>query len=366
VVLEIRTSERACFKRCPQRWEWAYKECLKPLRIKNPLWFGQAVHVALAEWYQQGKRRGPHPAETFSQALEGERRIIVRPGVDDDEIEYVDARNLGRRMLFNYVEEFGRDEQMNIVSTEQSAQVMVRPLRSGGTPIRYCMTFDGVYRDEATGLFWLLEHKTAAGINVSHLPLDQQASSYWAMVEHVLKKAGLWKRGDRIEGIMYNFLRKADRDPRPVNAQGLSLNKATKKEHYWAALDQHNIRYHGAMSMPKLQELARAHGITVGGEVSKSQPAALFLREPVSRTPEERNHQIKNIQMDGWHIDQARNNPGYPIVKNPTKDCSWDCDFFTMCQVHEQGDSETTESFKRNMYRKWDPYKDHNDERKSA
>jgi hypothetical protein len=50
-------------------------------------------------------------------------------------------------------------------------------------------------------------------------------------------------------------------------------------------------------------------------------------------------------------------------MKNPTKDCSWDCAFFRMCQLDEHGDQESVQDMKEALFVKRDPYADH---RKSA
>jgi hypothetical protein len=50
-----------------------------------------------------------------------------------------------------------------------------------------------------------------------------------------------------------------------------------------------------------------------------------------------------------------------PVYKNPTMDCSWDCAFFQMCELHEQGPG--WEDFRDAVFTTQDPYADH---RKSA
>ena len=213
-----------------------------------------------------------------------------------------------------------------------------------------------MYRDVETGLIWLMEHKTAAGINLNHLPLDRQASSYWAVCDYALKQRGLIKQSDRIAGIMFNFLRKARKDTRPVNADGLRTNQPIKK-HYIEKLRDAGIPHSVTMQVKELKAIAEATGTEVLGEVSLTQPSPLFVRHPVYRLPEERRKQLRHIQEDSWHIMQARDpDTFYPITKNPTKDCSWDCPFFNMCQLDEMGDEEAVEDMKYAMYYKGDPY----------
>lgn len=328
------------------------------------------MHIALADWYQLGFRRGPHPAETFAAVLEGDRDIRVPSDDPDLEAEYIDARDLGIAVLTHYVEYYGVDPDWEVIATEQTFEYWMPKLGlSKGRHIRYLGTFDGVYRDLQTGFIWLMEHKSAAGINLNHLPIDYQAGSYWLVAEYVLRKAGLIGPDEHIRGIMYNFVRKAPPDLRPQDETGAFTNKPTK-DHYKAALKEAGAPWdvYGTMRLSELQLLARQLKLKVLGEVSKNQPQPHFIRHPVYRSVAERRTQRRRIQEDAWHIDQARrkDETGYPITKNPTKDCSWDCAFFRMCQLHEQGDTESVEDFKKSLFVVRDPYEDHRDTRKCA
>lgn len=363
--LEIRTSERKSFKRCPKRWEWSYKDGNKPLRESNPLWFGQAVHLALAEWYRPGQKRGPHPAKTFVEAIESDRVKRFDPKSEEDQAEYVEHLEMGVDMLNRYVDEFGKDEDWEMIQPEMTFQVWFKHPRTGQKRwLRYVGTIDGVVRyiGETTefltyGDIFLLEHKTAASINVQHLPLDDQAGSYWALAGPVLRKKGVLKPGEEIAGILYNFLRKAKNDPRPMNEDGFYCNKPTKQNY----LDTLTAKGHKVSSGQKIDELAALadeHGIRVMGDPSKMQPPPYFERIPVFRNRAERKTMLQRITDEGLHIEDARKDqPLLPIVKNPTKDCSWDCEFFRMCQLHEAG--EDWEGYRDVTFRTWNPYEEH-------
>ena len=364
-MIELRTSERATFKRCPQRWEWGVKEQLSPHRESTPLWFGTAVHIALSEWYQLGLKRGPHPALTFLKVLEGDRSIRISTQWEKSEEDFMKARDLGQEMLTNYVEHWGKDPDKFYICTEQTGSIYLPKLHEKtGKGIKYYFTFDGVYRDEKTGYIWLDEHKTAASIDPFSLPLNQQASSYWAVAEGMLKRRGLIDKSDHIQGIMFNFLRKAPKDKRPRNADGLATNKPIRQD-FVAAFEEAGLPPQIFMraKVARLHEIAHEEHIQVLGAVSAVQTSELFERHPVFRSPGERRTQLVNVRKDAWHIDRARNDPEYPITKNPTKDCKWDCDFYRMCQLHEEGDMESVEDYKEAMYTIRDPYEAY---RKSA
>lgn len=323
----LRTSERKDFKRCPQRWEWAWRYGLrKKGRPADPLWFGIGVHEALAQWYPPGLKRGRHPAEFWADWVDGEENIIKASLANSDrwdEDEWVNAAELGTAMLNGYVERYGTDPSWEVIAPEQAFDIEI-PNRSGtGVLVNYCGKFDLVYRDLIDDTIWLGEHKTAKQISTAHLSLDDQAGSYWAIASKILQHKGVLRRGDVISGIMYNFLKKARPDDRKQDEQGRYLNK--------------------------------------NGSVSKNQPTPLFLREAVDRTRGERATQLRRIQNEATWMRLARKNPEI-IFKTPTRDCSWDCQFFQMCEVQEKGGSDWKE-FRDAMFRQEDPYLDH---RKSA
>lgn len=364
-MFQIRASERTTLKRCPQKWYWRYVDHLVPIRDANPLWFGGAVHVALAEWYQPGLKRGPHPAETFDDALEGDRSFLVTN--EEEEMEYANARTLGIDMLERYVEHYGNDDSWDVIATEQQYQVWIpHPRKKVARWLRHVGTFDGVYRDLVTEEILLMEHKTAAGIDPNHLGLDDQAGTYWAVANSKLRKSGVLKQGESIAGINYNFLRKAMRDTRPQDENGQYRNKA-QKVHYVEALtgvDDWSEDELKKMKIDELDSIAAANYVVVLGEVSKSQPPAYFERWPVYRNANERRTMIARIQAEATYAERWRaGDPNFPLFKTPTRDCRWQCAFNRMCELHEQGD-DGWEDFRDAMFNRADPYEDH--ERKSA
>lgn len=325
----VRTSERLSFRRCRQRWWWGWREGLKAPFTANSLWFGEGIHFALAGYYKPGTKRGPAPADTFEKWVGAEkRRIYTKPNPDVDETKIVGAKELGVGMLTAYIAHYDADPTMDFIAVEQPFQFTVSmadnelwAMAKRILEFLYCGTFDGVFRDW-DGKIWLIEHKTAKAIETGHLPLDDQAGSYWMVATNVLRQLKLIGPKEQIEGIRYNFLRKALPDDRPTNAEGMYLNR--------------------------------------DGSVSKVQPSPLFHREDVFRFPGERQTQLARIKDESTEMALVKAGV-LPVTKNPTKDCRWDCPFFNMCQLHEAGDD--WQDYKELMYTVEDPYSQH---RKSA
>lgn len=364
----VRTSERGTFKRCPQRWWWSHVENLTSIRSKPALWFGTAVHESLAEWYQQGTTRGAHPAETILKVLDPMRKIIVRD--EEDEVKFVQAQELGVQMMNRYVDNYGTDPSWDVIATEQTFQVWIPHPKRTGRWMRYVGTADGVYRDLDTGEIKLMEHKTASSISTSHLGLDDQAGSYWAIMNGKLRKMGVLGKRESIAGITYNILRKALNDERPQNADGLYTNKPIKKHYVDAIVSREGFPHEdlpgetwtslGKWSIEDLKAQTDKWGITVFGEPSASQPPPYFERLDVYRSAAERKTMITRIQNEGLHMEAIRTG-ALPLYKTPSQSgflaCT-SCEFFRLCQMHESGE-EYFEDYKAAEFITRDPYEDH-------
>jgi hypothetical protein len=322
----LRNSERTTFRRCPQKWWWAYREGLVgKYEQANALWFGTGVHAALAQWYRRGRGRGLRPDVAWAQWVADDiREIRTAISQDFQEDVFVDARQLGEAMLLGYREKFGIDEDWDVIATEQAFQVEIPdPDKPGKVLVVLVGTFDGVFRDRSDGEIWLMEHKTAKQISLGHLELDDQAGTYWMVAASVLQDQGVLDKGKQIAGIRYNYLRKGMPDPREEDSRGRKLNK--------------------------------------DGSISKVQPSPLFVRHDVERGPRERVRQLEKIQDEAIWMREIRRGR-LPIIKNADWTCHWQCPFYEMCQLHEHGD-KGWETYRDAMYTRRDPYADH---RKSA
>jgi hypothetical protein len=196
----------------------------------------------------------------------------------------------------------------------------------------YAFTYDLVFRDLEDDSIWLGEHKSAKAIRTDHLPLDDQAGSYFAVAPIELRSAGLIGPKEKLQGIMYNFVRKAFEDDRPRNADGHYCNKPVKADYIdafndWSSAAGRSNRTWVEVFGPEILKLkvaemeafAAEHGIPVFGEVSKLQPKPRFVREPVYRT----------------------------------------CAYHDMCKLDERGDTAAVKEYRSSMYKVEDPYADH-------
>jgi hypothetical protein len=315
LVMMVRTSERMDYKRCRQRWYWRWVKGLISRTSKPALEFGDLYHQALAEYYRPGRKRGPHPAKTFGRLykarIKGAGRSLRSWDEDDN---WMDAGELGVEMLEHYVETYGRDSDIDVIAPEHSFRIPMRD--AAGNRIIYVGRFDAIIRQISTNYTGLFEHKTAKSIDEEYLQLDEQAGAYWAFAPWYLRKKGILKRKEELDMILYNFSRKAKKDPRPQNDDGLYLNQ--------------------------------------DGSISKQQPSKHFLRVPVYRDEPDRKRVIHRIRSEAWEMRMAREG-NLPIYKNPMKSCAWDCAFADMCELHETG-SDWQEFARMNYNVTKDPY----------
>jgi Zierdtviridae exonuclease len=323
----LRTSERTAFRRCPQRWWWAFPCGLKSRqKPADALWFGIGIHEALADWYVDGYDRGPIPADTFEEWVGDEIRFIKANYADHDrgwfdEPVYEEAGELGIAMLDHYLDVYEDDPYLEILAIEQPFEIEIVD-ETGKVIAIFRSRFDGVAIDHKEGEIELLEHKTAGAIKTAHLPLDDQAGAYFAVATIVLRHQGILGKRENIAGIKYNFLRKSKPDLRERDPHGRYLNK--------------------------------------NGEVSKRQGSPAFIREFVDRTPREVNQQIRRIADEVTIMNKMRSGE-LPITKSITDMCPY-CPFYAMCLLHERGGT-AWKDYRDAQYTVVNPYED---PRKSA
>lgn len=356
----LRTSERKDFKKCPWLWHESWLKGLTTIRTPTWSWFGTAVHKGLEARYIPGKKRGREKKvlEAFEEALDGEIRKIYTEGGEVEDAEIVDGKELGFAMLRGYIEEYGEEKHIEVIHSEQSFQIDVPdPNDPSRVVCVYAGTWDSLWRID--GRFWIVDHKTRKSFpsNMDFYDIDDQAGSYMWVAPEVLIHMGILtkKEAKKIDGLIFNLLRKHLPDTRPLGPTGERHNKPVKAD-YEAALSP-------VMDLPTrlpviavLEQWAQERKIKVWGEVSKVQPAPLFHRAIVERTLEERVKQGQRVQAEAAWMDAIRTG-AMPLFKTPNEDCVR-CILFDYCQADEH-DYDEGQEIARAILRNRDPYRDH-------
>ncbi len=323
-------------------------EGLAPKEPSKALWFGSNWHIVMADYYKAGKKRSKDYIDLWRHLCDTPDADGMSQPAHDMGDEWVDLRTLGESMLAEYVKEYQGDKTWDVIQTEMSGSVMI-PTWDGSDKFQYNFTFDGVYRDTTSKKIKLMEHKTAKAISIGHLTLDDQGLSYWAVAGTILRKKGVLEKGQSIRSINYNFVKKTMPDPRPLGPDGYAHNKPLKA-HYLEVLGDHADPKWG---LAKLEQLADKMGVEVLGDISKNQPQPMFKRHDVIHTPSERAETIDLIKKEHAVMEAMRQGT-IPVYKTPDSSCSWQCPFFTMCELAQsRGD---VEGFKKAVYVKRDPH----------
>lgn len=375
----LRQSERGAFKRCNWRWYQEHVVGIRPRveKFTQAADFGTLFHFALAEYYQPGTKRGPHPAETWEAKAKGIVAELRTRGDDENIPIWEDFYTLGIDLAEAYVERYQGDPHWDVLDAERRFSVLIPDVRipraetahgrRAYTPIvKLVGTMDLCFRDlnEETRYGYAikaLDHKTVARIETHHLTLDEQASTYIAVGTHALREQELIGPKEVVKGMEYNFVKRAALDTRPRDAQGQARNKPQKKHYIAALLDaeritEADVKRHEKLPMPQLDGLAS--GLTVLGDVSADQSSDNFKRFFVPRTPIERQRQIVRISEEARVMDMVRKGE-LPLLKTPQKDCYY-CKFFDLCELDESGGD--TEYFISTTMVKYDPYADHHED----
>lgn len=353
----LRTSERATYRRCRQKWQWKYVDLLSHPRPKGALTFGSLVHVALEHYYPPGVKRGVHPAKTFERVYAENAEYFVQW---DDEGNKVPALELGTTMLNGYVEQWKeKDKDLQIISPEQTFAIDVYD-KHGNYLCTYVGKVDAVARRRSTKKLVLLEHKTAKTIEeVSIISgYGEQGLSYlWATVQW-LRHEGLIGEDEVISEVLFNVLRKGLPDTkRARNAAGLYLNQPTKGALLAALGLDPETRMTVVKATARLEDEGwTPEAIAQLGEPSKVQSSPLFHREPMTVQPESLEQFGRRLRGEAWEMGKVRQGM-LPIYKNPTKDCSWECEFRDLCELHEMG--ADWREYRDIELTTWDPYNDH-------
>lgn len=327
-VSSVRTSsERKDFKRCQRRWFWRWIMGLVPRsRYFGALDFGTWMHVALELRYQSKPMGLYTMASSFELTARADIAEAKRDGRTTDHAveEAEELISLGNAMAKNYEAKYAKeDQELEFIGTEIPLEFSFA--MPGGALVRHKLKADGAYRDPS-GDVWAIEHKTAKQVFVDHLPIDDQGVPYASMLEPLLRKAGLLKKGQVFRGIMYNILRKAGGDLRPTNAEGLYLNK--------------------------------------DGSVSKSQPSPYFRRIPLVvpraqriRTLNRLHDELKKIDAAEYWIRSGGLAPSR-LSKTPHSSCP-SCPFFEICVAEEKG--VNIRPMIEQGFKRVDPYAYHKD-----
>jgi hypothetical protein len=179
------------FRNCRKAAHWRYILELVPLEKDRHLSFGSLIHQSLEVW---------HRARDLAAALDIIDRACPNRAQDEDQRR---VWHLATAMMRGYAARYA-SEEFEVVELEKSFEGEIINPDTGATSRSFVLAgkIDGIVR--VGGEHFLLEHKTAAGVDAGYLErlwTDFQITVYAFYVERAL--------GIRVAGVLYNILVKA-------------------------------------------------------------------------------------------------------------------------------------------------------------
>lgn len=286
MIFKISNSELRKFKRCRRSWWLSYYRCLTPVRDGiGPFSIGNMLHHTLEGYYAEPDRN-PETydwqtrLDEYAQERLADERLPehLHPGMQGD-------LELCRIMLsgyFEWLQEDGADSEIEILSAEQEVETYLGEILGHDVSLIGKLDVRAVIK--STGQRVMIDHKSVQ--NLTDLPktgeLDEQLRTY-GLLERLAVQAegGDVTRRMLTNGGVWNMLRKVKR------------SAAAKPPFYGRAGVTHN------------DEVYRNMHLRIWGEV----------------------HDIMRVRAE---LDSGSNHQ-LVVYPNPTRDCSWDCYFFTIC-----------------------------------
>lgn len=272
-------SEMKAWRRCRRKWWLTYYRRLRSRTFTpSAASLGNLVHAGLEDHYA--------PLEDVSRfkLLVDESHAKLDPADGDAIADWDKQRELASIIIEGYLdwlEETGADEDIEVVGTEEKLEVESGELPSGETLLLRGKIDQKVYRPSMDALQFL-DHKVVGSLDdiPKRAANDEQFLFYEILNRSVHPDM-------KTEGGIWNMLRKVKRTAR-------------SKPPYYA-------RHEKAFNDEQL--------------------VSFF----------ERIWAVA-VEIDGarWLLDQGASHQtvAYP---NPTRDCSWDCDFRAICPMFDDG-----------------------------
>lgn len=309
----ISNSELQTWKRCRRKWwlAWYRKLALRAETFVGVRSVGDRVHRALQRWYVPDGEPRVDPRDALERVIVEDwtrvNELARERNVDEDQLralarEFAASTNLERAMVEGYVqwlEETGADAELRVVASETplSAQLDLGDDREvsviGKLDVRVTRVGDEAH------LF--LDHKTVGDLKspAVTLPQNEQMLHY-----HLLEWLNLEDGERRCDGALYNMLRRSQRTA-----------KATPP--FYDRIEVHHNRYE--------LESYRRRLLATSRDVLDA---------------------IERLDRGDDHVDVA-----YP---SPRGECRWDCDFFAVCNLLDDG-SAGADDMVDALYHRVDP-----------
>jgi hypothetical protein len=319
----VSAGKLASFRRCRRQWWLAWYRELAPKKtdFMSARSIGNRVHRALAMWYVPDGQERVDPKDALERVimddwtqLANAARKSIPDGLDEETYlanvwdDYSSAITLERAMIEGYVEwlaESAEDKDLEVIASEtpQSATLeLLDPMLSPTPiPVQVVALLDVKMRRTTDNVRLYMDHKTTGSLTdpVPTLPMDPQMLNY-----HLVEWLNTAEGEARCDGALYNMLKKVKRT---AKAKPPFFDRIEVRHNV------HELESYRRRLLGETREILRAE-------------AAL------------------NAGADPLDI-------AYPT---PTSDCRWQCDFFPVCPMFDDG--SRAEDMVAQLYERVDPW----------
>lgn len=317
-VYRISNSELQTFKRCKRKWwlGWYRELTLKTESYTGVRSTGTRVHRALAAWYVPEGQQRVDPRDALERAIVEDWTMIQRLAIERDAneerlaefaTEFSASCNLERAMVEGYIqwlEETGADSDLRIIASETPLVASIEiPMRDHHEmrEVELIGLLDTRAYRVTDGARVFVDHKTVGSLTapVLTLPQNEQMLHY-----HLLEMLANPDLEEYCDGALYNMLRRVKRS-------------AKAKPPFY---DRIEVRHN-----PYELESYRRRLVATTRDVLET---------------------IDALNRGDEHHDIV-----YP---SPTPNCTWDCDFFAVCNMLDDGSRGASDMIDA-LYRHNDP-----------
>jgi hypothetical protein len=300
--MKISNSEIKTYQECKRKWWFQYylhltKKSNGTEKVNN-LTFGSKIHAALQAWYVSGGQEDP--VVVMKKLFISERLEIEQ--ANDAELlkKFNEQEKMGNLLIGHYMDKVkneGLDYGFKYISSEEEYEMELIE------DVSFIGKIDALMEREIDGSKFLLEHKSYASSNASQnlkiAHIEPQHIGYMLLYQA--------NNDDRLVGTILNIIRKLKtltRSKDPIIIREIIRHNQLEIDNYFI----------------RLQEIA------------------------------------KDIKTLKEKIDVEGHKVAYP---NPTTDCSWRCDFFSVCHMIDDGSN--WEKMLEANYEEYDPYERYED-----
>lgn len=299
----ITNSETTVMRRCMRKWYLSHYRQLKPRssRIDEASTIGNLVHEPLAQWYNNGQDVQATLVYE-SEKLIQEQEDLMTDDTGENALQIIDqniatvekARDFAKIILEGYLqwlEEEGEDSFLTLIKAETELSV-VMPIEGFTEPVSLLAKLDARFLDQRSNANVFMDHKTVQNFSDREKWAHKDPQFlFYGMVEYLSLQVPAGGQPAWTDGGILNMLRKVKRTA--------SANPPFYK--------RKAVRH-------SLVELQR-YFIRLTGEITRI---------------------LQTTEMLDTGVDHLLACP-----PSPTRDCSWDCRYMTLCDFMDDGsDSE--------------------------